>query len=132
MSQFSDSPLLQKTREFVERVVNKGEFVEVMQDYVDDNEYVQIEGDGRTLNSKQEIIDFEVDALKSVTKYHGGTIGAIGVAQDDGNGNGVTMAEYSFSYDTTDGKTVVLEETQIAKWKNGKMVYNRYYFNPNA
>ena len=131
MSNVPQSDLLAKTRTFVERVVNNGEFVEVMEDYFDDNEYFQIEGDGRTLDSKQEIIDFEKNALESVTKYIGGTIGAIGVAEDDGNGNGVTMAEYSFKYETNDGNTVEIQEAQICKWKNGKMVYNRYYYNPD-
>lgn len=125
------SKLLEMTKEFVERVVNKGEFVEVMVDYFDDNEYVQVEGDGRVLNSKQEIIDYETEALKGVAKYIGGTTGAIGVASDDGNGNGVTLAEYSFKYDTTDGNTVEVEEAQVCTWKNGKMVHNRYYYNPS-
>ena len=125
------SELLEKTRTFVERVVNNGEFVEVMVDYFDDNEFKQIEGDGRVHNSKQEIIDFEKKALESVTKYIGGTIGAIAVAEDDGAGNGVTIAEYSFKYETNDGATVELQETQVTKWRDGKIVFIRYYYNPD-
>ena len=127
-----ESKLLEMTREFVERVVNKGEFVEVMVDYFDDSEYTQLEGDGRTFDSKQDVIDYETEFLKTVTKYHGGKIGAIGVASDDGNGNGVTLAEYSFKYDTNDGKTTELAEVQIVTWKNGKIVNNTYYYNPPA
>ena len=127
-----ESKLLDMTKEFVDRVVTKGEFVEVMVDYFHDNEYTQLEGDGRTFDSKQAVIDYETEFLKTVTKYHGGTIGAIGVASDDGNGNGVTLAEYSFKYDTNDGKTTEVAEAQICTWKDGKMVHNRYYYNPGA
>ena len=124
------SKLLEMKKTFVDRVVNKGEFVEVMVDYFDDSDYVQIEGDGRVLSSKQEIIDFETEALKAVGKYHGGSIGAIGVASDDGNGNGVTIAEYSFKSEDLDGNATEVEEVQVCTWKAGKMVHNRYYYNP--
>lgn len=127
-----ESKLLDMTKAFVDRVVTNGEFVEVMVDYFDDNEYTQLEGDGRTFDSKQEVVDYETEFLKTVTKYHGGTIGSIGVASDDGNGNGVTMAEYSFKYDTNDGKTTELAEVQIVTWKNNKIVNNTYYYNPPA
>ena len=126
------SKLLEMTRDFVERVVNKGEFVEVMVDYFDDHEYVQLEGDGRTIEGKQAIIDFETEALKQVKEYHGGTIGAIGVASDDGNGNGVTMAEYSFKSEDFEGKVTEIQEVQVATWKNNKITRNRYYYNPNG
>jgi hypothetical protein len=127
-----ESKLLDMTKAFVDRVVTNGEFVEVMVEYFDDNEYTQLEGDGRKFGSKQEVVDYETEFLKTVTKYYGGTIGSIGVASDDGNGNGVTMAEYSFKYDTNDGKTTELAEVQIVTWKNSKIVNNTYYYNPPA
>ena len=123
------SELLDLTRTFVERCAND-EFVEVMEDYYADDVY-QIEGNGLRRSGKKAIIDFEKDFQTKVAKFYGIDIGAIGVASDDGHGNGVTLAEYTIKADMKDGSKFWPEQVQVTTWKDYKVVSLRYYYNPN-
>jgi hypothetical protein len=125
----SSSELLALTRTFVERCANN-EFVEVMLDYYDDGVY-QVEGNGARREGKQAIVDFEKDFQTKVAAFHGIDIGAIGVASDDGHGNGVTLAEYTIKAEMKDGKKFWPEQVQVTTWKNYKVVALRYYYDPN-
>lgn len=123
------SELLEKQRAFVHRCAN-GEFVEVMQDFYADDAH-QIEGDGSQRQGKTNMIAFERTFLANVKTFHGIDIGSIAVASDDGNGNGVTMAEYTIKTEMQDGSKFWPEQVQVSTWKNGKIVALRYYYNPN-
>lgn len=126
MPDMKNSELLKKTQAFVERAV-KGEFLEIMETYYDDNEYVQIEGDGKTFNSKKDSIEFIKGLLGQTAKYHGGTVRSVGLVSDDGNGNGTTTAEYTFKTELKDGTINDVKEVQMMTWKNGKVVKSKYY-----
>lgn len=125
----SSSELLELTRTFVERCQND-EFVQVMEDYYADDVY-QVEGNGLRRDGKQAIVDFEKDFQTRVAKFHGIDIGAVGVASDDGHGNGVTLAEYTIKAEMKDGKKFWPEQVQVTTWKNYKVVALRYYYDPN-
>jgi len=121
--------LLAEQRTFVERCA-RGEFVEVMVDYYHDDVY-QIEGDGSRRDTKQAIVEFEVEFLKTVQTFHGIELQNVAVASDDGNGNGVTMAQYSISADLKDGSKFSPDQVQVSTWEDGKIVALRYYYDPS-
>lgn len=123
------SALLEMQRTFVDRCA-KGEFVEVMEEYYADDVY-QIEGDGSRREGKANMVEFEKDFLTKVKTFHGVDIGSIAVASDDGQGNGVTMAEYTIKADMQDGSKFWPEQVQVSTWKDGKIVALKYYYDPN-
>ncbi|QDS90404.1 hypothetical protein EC9_46120 [Rosistilla ulvae] len=123
------SELLEMQRTFVKRCA-KGEFLEVMEDYYADDAY-QIEGDGSRREGKSNMIAFEKQFLTQVKQFHGVDIGSIAVASDDGDGNGVTMAEYTIKADMIDGSKFWPEQVQVSTWKNRKIVALRFYYDPN-
>lgn len=124
------SNLLEMQRTFVERCA-KGEFVEVMEDYYAADAY-QIEmGDGTRRDGRDNMVAFEKEFLTKVESFHGVDIGSIAVAADDGNGNGVTMAEYTIKAELKDGSKFWPQQVQVSEWKNGKIVALKYYYNAN-
>ena len=124
------SDLLEKQREFVERCA-KGEFVEVMQDYYAEDAYQIEKGDGTRREGRDNMVAFEKEFLTQVETFHGVDIGSIAVASDDGNGNGVTMAEYTIKAELKDGSKFWPEQVQVSTWKDGKIVALHYYYNPD-
>jgi ketosteroid isomerase-like protein len=124
------SELLEMQRTFVERCA-KGEFVEVMEEYYAEDAYQIEKGDGTRREGRSNMVAFEKDFLTKVDTFHGVDIGPIAVSSDDGNGNGVTMAQYTIKADMKDGSKFSPEQVQVSEWKNGKIVALRYYYNPN-
>lgn len=121
--------LLEEQRTFVGRVA-EGEFVQVMEDYYADGVF-QVEGNGERREGKAAIIAFEKEFLEQVKSFNGVTKGSIGVAEDDGNGNGVTFAEYGIDAELKDGSRFAPKQVQVTRWKDGKIVELRYYYDPN-
>ena len=43
-------------------------------------------------------------------------------------GNDVTFYESTMDFVATNGTSVHLEQVSVAKWRNGKIVHERYYY----
>jgi ketosteroid isomerase-like protein len=121
--------LLNEQKTFVSRVA-KGEFLEVMEDYYTDDVF-QVEGNGTRREGKGAILAFEREFLTKVKAFNGVQVGSIGVASDDGGGNGVTFAEYSIDAELEDGVRFTPEQVQVTTWKGGKIAELRYYYDPS-
>jgi ketosteroid isomerase-like protein len=121
--------LLTKTQHILDMLV-KGEFVEGMEKFYADN-VVNEEPTGATIRGKLAIIENEKNILQQVKAYHGIEIKAVGVGEDDGKGNGVTFAEYKLSVDMKDGSKFNPDQVQVTRWKDGKAVHIKFYYNPN-
>ena len=124
------SGLLDKQRAFVEQCA-KGEFVEAMEGFYADDAWQIEKGDGTRREGLANMVAFEKDFLTQVGEFHGVDIGEIAVASDDGNGNGVTMAEYTIKATMKDGSKFWPEQVQVTEWKAGKITGLKYYYNPN-
>ncbi len=130
MSNESKSKLLELQREMVEGCA-RGEFVEGMVNHYAEDVY-QIElGDGTRKEGRAKIIADEEAFLKQVEKFHGCDIGSIAVASDDGNGNGVTIVEYTIKAEMKDGSKFWPQQVQVTEWKNGKVASLKFYYNPD-
>jgi len=121
--------LLEKTREILD-MLKKGEFVEGMEKFYADD-VVNEEPTGATIRGKAAIIENEKTILQQVKAYHGIEVKSVGVGEDDGQGNGVTFAEYKLTVDMKDGSKFNPDQVQVTRWKNGKAVHNTFYYNPN-
>ncbi len=121
--------LLGKTQQILDMIA-KGQFVEGMETFYADNA-INEEPTGASIQGKQAIIDNEKNVLQQVAAYHGIEVKSIGVGQDDGNGNGVTFAEYKLSVDMKDGSKFNPDQVQVTRWKNGKAAHIKFYYNPD-
>ena len=105
-----------------------GEFVKGMEDYYADDA-INEEADGSQVVGKANIIANEHKILEQVAAFHGCTTRSIG-ANDDGNGNGVTFAEYELKVDMKDGSTFNPKQVQVTRWENGKAKHIQFYYDP--
>ena len=121
--------LLSKTQQIVDMLA-KGQFVEGMEAFYADD-VVNEEPTGVITQGKQTIIDNEKNILEQVAAYHGIEVKSIGVGQDDGNGNGVTFAEYKLTVDMKDGSKFNPDQVQVTRWENGKAKHIKFYYNPD-
>ena len=121
--------LLAKTQRMIEDLVH-GKFVEGMEEFYADHA-VNEEPTGDRIEGKQNIIANEKQVLDNVAEFHGCEIKSIGVATDDGHGNGVTYAEYKLTVDMKDGSQFNPDQVQVTQWEDGKAKHVRFYYNPN-
>ena len=121
--------LLGKSQQILD-MLKKGEFVEGMEQFYADD-VINEEPTGAIIQGKQAIIENEKNILQQVKTYRGIEIKAVGVGEDDGKGNGVTFAEYKLSVDMKDGSKFNPDQVQVTRWKNGKAVHIKFYYNPN-
>lgn len=123
------STLLEKTQQIVD-MLKDGQFVEGMEAFYADD-VINEEPTGDKVQGKQTIIDNEKKILEQVAAYHGIDVKSVGVGEDDGNGNGVTFAEYKLSVDMKDGSKFNPDQVQVIRWVKGKAIHNKFYYNPD-
>lgn len=121
--------LLDKTRRMINGL-KEGKFVEGMEEFYADDA-VNEEPTGEKVEGKTTIIDNEKKILENVAAYHGIEIRSFGAGEDDGNGNGVTFAEYKLSVEMKDGSKFNPDQVQVTLWENGKAKHNKFYYDPN-
>lgn len=106
-----------------------GEFVKGMEDYYADD-VINEEASGDKVVGKANVIANEHKILEGVAAFHGCTVKSVGVGNDDGNGNGVTFAEYELKVDMKDGSTFNPKQVQVTRWENGKAKHVLFYYDP--
>ena len=111
-------------------MIKQGLFVEGMEKYYADDA-VNIEPVGEPRVGKAAIIANEHEILKQVAAFHGIDVRSVGVGEDDGNGNGVTFAEYKISVDMKDGSKFNPDQVQVTRWVGGKAKEIKFYYNPD-
>ena len=67
-------------------------------------------------------IEREKQFMSGVKEWKGFNVTATGV------GDGVTFYESTIDFIATSGQPVHLEQVSVARWKNGKIVHERYYY----
>ena len=121
--------LLEKTRRMIEGLKD-GRFVEGMEEFYADD-VINEEPTGVKIEGKATLIAHEQEVLSNVAAYHGIEIASIGVGEDDGQGNGVTYAEYRLDVDMKDGSKFSPDQVQVTRWQGGQAKHVKYYYNPN-
>ena len=71
-------------------------------------------------------IEREKKFLSMVKEWKGYTVKALAAAGD------VAMIESAMDFINTEGKPVHMEQVSVQRWRNGKVVHERFYYNAGA
>ena len=99
----------------------QGKVVEAMNEFYDTDTEMQENANPATKGLAANI-EREKQFMSGVKEWKGFNVTALGV------GDNVTFYEATADFITTNGQAVHLEEVSVAKWKNGKIVHERFYY----
>lgn len=101
--------------------IRQGKIVEAMNEFYDKDTVMQDNANPPTKGLAANI-EREKQFLNGVKEWKGFNVTAAGV------GDNVTLYECTMDFIATSGQPVHMEQVSVAKWKNGKIVHERYYY----
>ncbi len=101
--------------------IRQGKIIDAMSEFYDNDTVMQ---DNASLPTKglAANIEREKHFLSGVKEWKGFTVTASGV------GDHVTFYESTMDFIATNGQPVHLEQVSVARWNNGKIVHERFYY----
>ena len=101
--------------------IRQGKIIEAMSEFYDKETVMQDNANPSTVGLAANI-NREKQFMSGVKEWKGFTVTASGV------GDNVTFYECSLDFIATSGQPVHMEQVVVAKWKNGKIVHERFYY----
>ena len=101
--------------------IQQGKIMEAMNEFYDTNTVMQDNANPPTKGLAANI-EREKQFLSGVKEWKGFNVTALGV------GDEVTFYECNIDFIATNGQPVHMEQVVVAKWKNGKIVHERFYY----
>src|SRR5215831_5846736 len=101
--------------------IRQGKVIEAMNEFYDTDTVMQENANPGTKGLAANI-EREKQFMSGVKEWRGFTVTAVGV------GDNVTFYEATTDFMTTNSQAMQLEEVAVAKWKNGKIVHERFYY----
>ena len=101
--------------------IRQGKIIEAMNEFYDKDTEMQENANPPT-GGLAANIEREKQAMSGVKELNGFTITASSV------GDNVTFYESTSDFVTTGGEPGHVEQVSVAKWKNGKIVHERFYY----
>ena len=101
--------------------IRQGKIIDAMSEFYDNDTVMQDNANPPTKGLAANI-EREKQFLSGVKEWKGFTVTASGV------GDNVTFYESAMDYIATNGQPVHLEQVSVAKWRNGKIVHERFYY----
>ena len=101
--------------------IRQGKIIEAMNEFYDKDTAMQENANPPTKGLAANI-EREKQFMSGVKEWKGFTVTASGV------GDNVTFYESTSDIVTTGGVPVHIEQVSLAKWKNGKIVRERFYY----
>ena len=101
--------------------IRQGKIIEAMNEFYDKDTVMQENANPATKGLAANI-EREKQAMNGVKELKGFTITAQAV------GDNVTFYESTADFITTNGQPMHVEQMSVAKWKNGKIVHERFYY----
>ena len=101
--------------------VRQGKIIEAMNEFYDKDTVMQDNANPPT-KSLAANIEREKQFMSGVKEWKGFNVTATGI------GDNVTFYESTMDFIVTSGQPVHLEQVSVAKWKNGKIVHERFYY----
>ncbi|MFT4537152.1 MAG: ketosteroid isomerase-like protein [Saprospiraceae bacterium] len=98
----------------------KGQFIEAMDKYFD-NDVQLFEGNNPSKEGKEHCINIEKEILSNVGEFIQYTVSNFAVSGD------TSFSEAIMEYKEKDGTHVKVEQAVVSKWKDGKIVQERFY-----
>ena len=101
--------------------IRQGKIIEAMNEFYDKDTVMQDNANPPTKGLAANI-EREKQFMSGVKEWKGFIVTTSGV------GDNVTFYESTSDFVTTGGVPVHLEQVSVAKWKNGKIVHERFYY----
>ena len=101
--------------------IRQGKIIDAMNEFYDQDTIMQDNANPPTRGLAANI-ERERQFLSGVKEWKGFAVTATGV------GENATFYESTMDFVTTGGQAVHLEQVSVAKWKNGKIVHERFYY----
>ena len=105
--------------------IQQGKVIEAMNEFYDNNTVMQDNANPPTKGLAANI-EREKQFGSAVKEWKGFAVMASGV------GDSVTFYEAALDWIATDGTPVHREQVSVAKWKNGKIVHERFFYDTGA
>ena len=101
--------------------IRQGKIIEAMNEFYD-KDTVMRENTNPATKGLAANIEREKQAMSGVKELKGFNVTASGV------GDNVTFYEATADFIATNGQQIHVEQVSVAKWKNGKIVHERFYY----
>jgi len=116
----SNTNLQQRLQDLLNHI-RQGKIVEAMNEFYDNDTVMQDNANPPTKGLAANI-EREKQFLSGVKEWKGFNVTASGV------GDNATFYESTMDFIATNGQAMHLEQVAVAKWKNGKIVHERFYY----
>ncbi len=113
-----------RLRELIQ-YIKTGHIIEAMHEFYDKDVKMQENANPPTVGLAANI-ERENQFLSSVKEWKGSEVKAIAVDGD------ASFVEWVFDWVAVDGTPVHLEQVAVAKWRDGKIAYERFYYDPRV
>jgi len=114
-------PIHERLESLIDHIQN-GKIMEAMHEFYDASVVMEEPAYGKTIGLAANL-EREQAFIDSVKQWEGFEVTAIGVGGD------VSFYEHTMDWVTTDGLAVHVEQVALARWKDGKIVHERFYYN---
>ena len=105
--------------------VRQGKIIEAMNEFYDKDTVMQDNANPPTMGLAANI-EREKEFVSGVKEWKGFNVTGSGV------GDNTTFYESTMDFIATKGQPFHLEQVSVAKWKNGKIVHERFYYDTGA
>ena len=105
--------------------IRQGKIIEAITEFYDKDVAMQENANPPTIGQAANV-EREKQFMSGVKEWKGFNVTASAVGDD------VTFYECSLDFIATSGQPVHMEQVVVAKWKNGKIVHERFYYDSGA
>ena len=105
--------------------IRQGKIIEAVTEFYDKDVKMQENANPPTIGQAANI-EREKQFMSGVKEWKGFNVTAQAVGDD------ATFYECNMDFIATNGQPVHMEQVVVAKWKNGKIVHERYYYDSGA
>jgi len=101
--------------------IRQGKIIEAIQEFYDRDAVMQENANPPTVGQAANV-EREKQFMSGVKEWKGFTVTAWAA------GDNVTFYECALDFIATSGQPVHMEQISVAKWRNGKIVHERFYY----
>jgi ketosteroid isomerase-like protein len=112
---------LQQRLQDLHNHIRQGKIIEALNEFYDTDTVMQ-DNDNPPTKGLAANIEREKLFMSGVQEWKGFSVKTSGV------GDNVTFYEATADFVTTDGQYMHLEQVSVARWRNGKIVHERFYY----
>lgn len=107
------------------RYIREGRIINAMQEFYAEDVAMQENANPPTVGLAANI-EREKQFMSGVKEWKGFEVRGVGV------GDGITFYEAVFDWIATNGQPVHLEQVTVARWRDGKIVHERFYYDASG